>query len=681
MLGVLPAAALAAAPDTAVVQMKEVIVTSSRIAESALRAPAAVSVLHKDAFANSRNLGLADALGQVPGVLTQSRAGGQDVRITIRGYGARGSGERSNVGNIRGIRVMTDGIPVTEPDGRTSLDLIDLGTTDNIEVVRSNASVLYGNASGGVVNLRSNLSFEHPFAAYTENVGAYGFHREQGVAGFTMGRARGTFTLLNSTFDGWRAHSRSLATSAGLRMTVPLDEVTRLGLLVDATSNLNLYPGGLTLAQYIADPSQANRKFVTNNERRRNRVGRLAATLDRSAANGQALSSALWVEPKMLQRSERGKYKEFNRYNVGGSSVWSREFKLASGATTRTTVGGDEAFQDGAIQFTTLGAGGSRTNSITDNKREGANSAGIFAQQSFSSGPWTAQVAARYDNLWYLSQDNFDSTLTATKRFTRITPKGTVSYALANHTIYAALGGGVESPAFNEIDPPTTVTANTPFNPFLEPMISTTYEVGMRGHCPGGWTYDAALYWIDVKNDIIPYGDGKYFFTAGESRRRGVELGLDWRPLPSLSLGGTVTASQNEYVSYSRTIANGASANEVFDGNDIAGLPALAFGGRASYKCLGGVTTEVALNGNGKYFADDKNSISVISHGVLDATVAYEHAIPQGSLRVFVAGNNLLDKEYPASVFINPLYASGQAQVFEPGLPVNFSAGVTLRWK
>ena len=45
---------------------------------------------------------------------------------------------------MRGIRVLTDGIPVTEPDGRTSLDLVDLGGTDRIEVVRSNASSLFG---------------------------------------------------------------------------------------------------------------------------------------------------------------------------------------------------------------------------------------------------------------------------------------------------------------------------------------------------------------------------------------------------------------------------------------------------------------------------------------------------------------------------------------------------------
>ena len=185
-----------------------------------------------------------------------------------------------------------------------------------------------------------------------------------------------------------------------------------------------------------------------------------------------------------------------------------------------------------------------------------------------------------------------------------------------------------------------------------------------------------------IKNDIIPYSNGAYFLTAGQSRRRGAELQLDWRPLAALSLGGTLTASQNKYVHYARTSANGGGAGEVgvFDGNDVAGLPALVFGGRASYKCTGGVTTELSLNGNGKYFADDVNTIRVMSYGVLGATLAYNHAFSRGSWRAYVAGNNLLDKKYPASVFINPLYTSGQPQVFEPGLPVNFNAGVTLRW-
>ncbi len=674
LVPVLVFAATAAAPDTAIIPLKEVIVTGTRIPESALRVPAAVSILRRDDFANTRNLSLADALQGVPGVFVQSRAGAQDVRVTIRGYGARGSAERSNVGNMRGIRVLTDGIPVTEPDGRTSLDLVDLGSADRIEIVRSNASTTWGNASGGVLNLRSNLDFETPWAAYSEHVGAWGYHREQGTAGFTLGRARGTFSLLNSTFEGWRRHSSSSATIANLRLTAPVDDMTRIGLLLDAASNINRYPGALTSAEMNADPTQARPHFVTRDERRRNRVGRVAATLERETPAGQSLTSALWVEPKVLQRSERNKFKEFNRYHVGGSALWSQAWSAGQGVTMRTTVGGDDAYQDGAIQFTALGPGGSKSTTITDDKREGANAAGAWMQQSVSWGPWSVSAAARFDDLWYISEDNLDAANNSTKRFTHLTPKGSVSYQMPERLVYASLGGGVESPAFNEIDPPPSVVVPTSFNPFLEPMVSTTYELGSRGLLAEHWRYDVALYWIDVRNDIIPYNNGSYFFTAGKSRRRGLELGLDWQPIPALSLGGAMTASKNQYVEYT-------SDRGTFDDNDIAGLPAMVFAAHARYRCGGGVVTDVSLNGNGKYYADDKNTIQALAYGLVNASVAYRLPVSRGTLEAFVAGNNLLDKAYSASVFINPAGTTPNEEVFEPGLPRNFNAGLTIRWK
>ena len=663
-----------AAPDTAIYPMHEVIVTGARIGESELRAPSAVSVLRRGDFANTRQISLADALGGVPGVFAQSRAGAQDARITIRGYGARGSGERSNVGGMRGIRILTDGIPVTEPDGRTALDLVDLGSTDRIEVIRSNASVFYGNASGGVVNLRSTLAFEHPWIEYAQHGGSFGYHREQGSVGFVLGRARGALSVLNSTFEGWRDHSQSWSTLARLRLSTPLDDATRLGLLGEFVSNLNRFPGGLTPSQLAADPSQANSNFVSRDDRRRDRVGRVAATLDRTSEGGQDLSAALWVEPKVLQRSERNRFREFNRYHVGGSAVWSREFKLASGATTRTTIGGDDAYQDGSIHFYALGIAGSKSTIPVANKREGANSGGVFAQQSFSTGAWTVSAAARYDNLWYIAEDNTDSTLNSTKHFTRVTPKGTVSYRLADQTVYTALGGGVESPAFNEIDPPPTVTVPTSFNPFLEPIVSTTYELGGRGTLAAAWRYDAALYWIDVKNDIIPFNGGAWFFTAGKSRRRGAEVALDWSPRTEFTLGGSATLSKNEYVRYT-------SDQGTFDGNDIAGLPAIVFAAHARCRWANAVTAEASVNGNGKYFADDKNSISAPKYGLLNASLAYDRAFAQGTIRIFVAGNNLLDKSYIASVFINPAGGAINPEVFEPGLPRSVNAGFTARWK
>ncbi len=81
--------AVAAASDTMVVPLPEVVVTGTRTVESLLHAPAAISVVDRAAFANTRGISLKDPLAGVPGVFVQSRSGAQDVRITIRGFGAR----------------------------------------------------------------------------------------------------------------------------------------------------------------------------------------------------------------------------------------------------------------------------------------------------------------------------------------------------------------------------------------------------------------------------------------------------------------------------------------------------------------------------------------------------------------------------------------------------------------
>ena len=129
-----------------------VSVTATRARVSILDVPLAVTLVGGEQLRVKRGVGLDEALSLVPGVVAQSRSGGGDVRLSIRGFGARGAGDRSNAGTSRGVRILIDGIPETEPDGRTSLDLVDLALVEDVEIVRSNASALYGNAAGGVLD-------------------------------------------------------------------------------------------------------------------------------------------------------------------------------------------------------------------------------------------------------------------------------------------------------------------------------------------------------------------------------------------------------------------------------------------------------------------------------------------------------------------------------------------------
>jgi iron complex outermembrane receptor protein len=663
-----------APPDTQVVPYKEVVVTGTRMSESLQKVPSSITVVGRGAFADTRGISLKDALGGVPGVFVQSRSGGQDVRVTIRGFGARGNGERSNTGSMRGIRVLTDGIPVTEPDGRTSLDLVDLGSADRVEVSRSNASALYGNAAGGVVDLRTDLGFGRPYLEARERAGSFGYHREQGMAGFALGQTRGTFSLLNSDFDGWRRHSMSATTLAQGRMAVPLDDRTRLSLLVDATSNLNRYPGPLTQAQADSAPEQANARFVQRDERRKNKVGRAAVTLDRYLSDTHTLSLTTYVEPKVLQRSERNRFRDFNRYHMGGTALYEARMHFSEAVEAEIGGGLDGAWQDGSILFYDLGPNGTRGTNLIANKREGAGETGAFGQAELEwGGHWLARGAIRFDAVHYVSEDFIEPGLDARKTFRHWTPKAALSYHGGKHTVFAAVGGGVESPAFNEIDPPAPFDTATSLNPFLKPVRSTTYELGGRGSLglreAGQLHYDAALYWIDVIDDIVPFNGGAYFFTAGKTRRKGIEAALGWLPTQRVKVEGILHVSQNEYREYENDLGN-------FEGNDVAGLPGTTFRSSIRYQDPIGLSAELGTESVGSYFADDANTAQVKGYTLLNATIGYTRTMSFGALRAFVAGNNLTDREYIGSAFINGV----NGEFFEPGLPQNWSGGLTLRW-
>src|SRR6202007_2276026 len=71
----------------------------------------------------------------------------QDQQISIRGIGAN-----SALG-IRGVRVYQDGIPATGPDGQGQVSQFNLDSASRVEILRGPFSALYGNSSGGVIQV------------------------------------------------------------------------------------------------------------------------------------------------------------------------------------------------------------------------------------------------------------------------------------------------------------------------------------------------------------------------------------------------------------------------------------------------------------------------------------------------------------------------------------------------
>ncbi len=465
-----------------VIALPGVTVTASRFPQSILTTPLAMTTIGTAELRATSGYGLNDALTLVPGVLAQSRAGGSDVRIVIRGFGARGAGDRSNAGTSRGIRVLIDGIPETEPDGRTSFDQIDLAAAEGIEVIRSNASAVWGNAAGGVINVLTVPRFDERGLEAQPIYGSFGLERYALRGQLPLGEGTGYFSFVNSTLEGWRAHSEARRALLNVGAQGIIGERTKVGLFASGANNLFQIPGPLTWAEFQSAPRSANAGYAQRDERRWNRVARLGGTVEHSLSDATTIGGMLFLNPKMLQRSERGTFRDFTRHHVGGNLIAKHTMTHSSAFKSSILVGADEAYQDGAILFYALSPTAGRGTELRDNKGEGANNIGAFAQAELTFAErLEINLGARWDDISYYYRSHINPALDASRSFRRLTPKIGVNYRLTEHSsLYANVGGGVEAPAGNETDPAPPLDTQLAINPLLDPIRSTTYEVGFK---------------------------------------------------------------------------------------------------------------------------------------------------------------------------------------------------------
>lgn len=680
-LSLLAAAPVAAQqrPDSAAASLPQVTVSATRTATPLLRAPLAVSQVGIEKLRSTAGIGLADALQGIPGVMATSRAGGVDTRITIRGFGARGAGDRSNAATMRGIRVMVDGIPETEPDGRTSLDIIDLATVSGIDVVRSNASAIWGNAAGGVIAISTTPAAGNHFDLRTM-AGSFGLRRVIAQTSTGSGDTRAYASLSHTESDGWRQNSAGERSLLNAGLVSPLGTRTRIALRLSASQNDFGIPGPLTFADAQANPRAANATYDTRRERRENQVIRFGTTLDRAVGNAGTLSLMSFVTPKTLIRSERNTWRKFERVHGGGGI----NFRQPLGAHA-LLVGADIQHQDGPARFWSLTPSGEQGSTLQQDKNERAVTAGLFVQDEWTPSPkLTLNVGARLDGLRYGLTDRVTPTLSATRNFAQVSPKLGASYRLSsNNMVYVNVGAGVETPAGNETDPASTFGQDTVtgINPLLNPIRSLTYEVGTRHVITDvnsgliAIRYEAAAYNTEVRDELVPYRGGRFYFSAGRARRQGVELGGEIEFLHGFAVRSTATLSRNQYLQYTVDSVHygkpGALAD--YSGNAMVGVPRTM--GQVGARWDAGASPfriDAEMQHTGSYMLNDANTVELPSATVFNATLSMRRPAPlfaHVGITGFVRVENLLDRRFMTSGFLNPDVVAGRPVAYEPGLP------------
>src|SRR5580692_10157180 len=234
--------------------LSPIVVTATRVAVSSFNVPASVDVVGQAEIQNGElEENISESLMTVPGVSAENRQNyAQDLQLSIRGFGARSSF------GVRGVRLYSDGIPGTMPDGQGQFSQFDLGSADHIEVLRGPFSALYGNSSGGVIAVFTENAPPGFELGSTLEYGSLNTQRYSALVGGDAGPVNYLLDVSHFQTDGYRHHSEAQRNLLNSKVRVKLDDVSQVTFIANAIETPFVQdPLGLTSAQLVADPIQA----------------------------------------------------------------------------------------------------------------------------------------------------------------------------------------------------------------------------------------------------------------------------------------------------------------------------------------------------------------------------------------------------------------------------------------
>lgn len=668
----------------------EVVVTGTRSPRKVLDVPYPVGRVTGADLRFERKVAVDDALRAVPGLFLQSRYGNHDVRISMRGFGSR-----SNTG-IRGVRILLDGIPESEPDGQTRIEAIDFNALGSIELIRGNLSSAYTNAPGGVINFLNDLSPGRPSALVFNEFGAFGLHRN-GVK--VKAEGAGYRSLVSYTYHsarGFRPHATDYWHIVNGAVAASPTEFSTLSVHAYFVDGILRLPGSLTRERYEADPWQANPRELGRDARRLTRKGRLGLryTAFFGSDRNHQVEVTGYGTMKYFERLART-FRIFNRNGVGLSAHYTGRFPVL-GLAGEFTAGVDAFRQSGPIEeYQNLG--GTRGEVLDRITGETIANDGVFLQELLTLVPGRLDLLAalRYDHMTFNVENRLFGVRDARRQFNRATPKVALNYKVTPRlALYGSWGLSFDSPADNEMDNYPTSSDPTPLlNPDLRAQKSDNLEAGVKGTLEGApgsvvgaATFELSLFSIRTRDEIVPFDVfGEVFFrNAAESDRKGIEAGGSVVLWKAVTVRAAYTWSDFTYSSYTARSTELDTAGAVvdvdrdFSGNRMPSNPEHNFTLTAAVeRPLGTRVTgflRPTLRAVSGLWADDRNSERSDGYALVDLIGGID--VRFGRLNLLLSGgaHNLADRRYVAFININ----SATGEFYEAGAPRNWFAGVNL---
>ena len=253
-LAVLPMALSAVFPSFVLaqpaLQLSEIVVTANRVEQELSSAPFSAVVLTGEQILASGASDANDAIRRLVGIPSRTDLrGGRNYSLDLLGYGATAD---------QNVVVIVDGVRISENELATArLSAISPEMIESIEIIRGGSSVQWGEgASAGLINVvlkrgasagltgSASLQFES-FSGRDVRAQLQGGNSS---VGFDV-------NVRQRQSDGYRANSQNKQETASVGVNGSAGAVGFRARVSSENEN-SRFPGGLTFAQYAANPRQ-----------------------------------------------------------------------------------------------------------------------------------------------------------------------------------------------------------------------------------------------------------------------------------------------------------------------------------------------------------------------------------------------------------------------------------------
>lgn len=690
-----------------------VVVTATRVEQNSFDLPVSIDAVAGEVMREGQlQANLSESAARVPGIVVNNRNNpAQDLAVQIRGFGAR------SAFGVRGVRLYADGIPMTMPDGQGQTGTFNLDTASRVEFLRGPFSALYGNSSGGVVQIFTRDGSDSPALDAGVVFGSYGTQRDNVTFGGNSGVLNYIVNASHYEADGYREHSDTKRDSLHAKVKLKLSNdaaLTVVGTYLDQPDNND--PQGLTMLELKADRRKSSPNALVFNTRVSKKHEQVGATLDYQLTENDALRlmayggqrdneqylstsvAAQTVSPGFARNG--GGVSVIDRSFGGVDARWTHKGQLASSPFNITAGINYDVMYDDRTGFenfsgTTLGVKGK----LRRDESNDATSFDQFLQATWDFHPrWSVSGGVRHSRVTFETKDSY---ITAANKddsgsvdFSETTPViGAIFKLTDTINLFANAGESFETPTFVEMG------YNPDFNKSglnldLNPAKSRNYEIGAKAMIGGSTLVNLALFKIDTDDEIVvasAQGGRTTYRNVPTSERKGLELSFDSK-LPHdvrLFLAYTLLDAKfsDSFSACKTPFPNGSSCRfgvagdfeTIASGSKIPGTYRYTLYGEASWKhAPSGFSTALEMRKNSSTnvsFNSDAGSAE--GYTVFNWRGGFDQKAGGWKFGEFVRVENLFDQEYVGAVRV----ADGNGRFYEAAPTRNWLLGLNAGYQ